>query len=248
MDIVNCFMPTITDLQITKKQDQVNLYLDDNYIFSIPVDLILNNKVKVNNTLTIDEISQLFIDALTMQLFQKSVEYIYRRKRSTLEIKQYIQKRIFTKFQTLQKKSKYKEIIEQIKFDKESLINQTITKLTEKKYLNDEEFALAWTNSRINKDKGINKIKYELIQKGISSTIIQSVFAKLNTKIQDNTQESISKIINKALPILLTKNLPKFKIKQRLLNRLISRGFTYQQVKSQIDEQLSTEYNDVKFS
>lgn len=111
-------------------------------------------------------------------------------------------------------------------------INKIIAKLKEKKFINDEEFAKGWAESRLRfKPRSARLIKLELKQKGIDPETINSLQLTI-----DNDLESAKKLAEKRIGRV--KDLPKQEIYQKLGRFLASKGFNWDTIKKSIDEVL----------
>ncbi len=116
----------------------------------------------------------------------------------------------------------------------DSVIEQIINKLKEQKFLNDEEFAKWWIESRLNyKPRALRLIKIELKQKGISDDIIESLIHDSESLIH-NDLEMAKRLAEKK--IKRYKDLPKQEIYQKLGRFLSSKGFSWDTIKKAIEE------------
>lgn len=114
------------------------------------------------------------------------------------------------------------------------IIEQTIIKLKEQNFINDEEFAKWWVEQRnVFKPRALKLLKVELRQKGIADEIIE--------KITQDDLEFAKKLVLKK--INKYKNLPKEEIYQKLGRFLGQKGFNWGIIKQSIDEVLETQYN-----
>ena len=110
-------------------------------------------------------------------------------------------------------------------------IENIIQKLKEYKYLNDEEYAKSFI-STYKESKGKLWIKQQLFSKGINKHIISKHINEMDTQ-----QESIEKLVDKFL-----KGKEKDqKTKEKLLRNLLSKGFTYEEVKSIVNNKFKTQ-------
>ena len=77
-----------------------------------------------------------------------------------------------------------KEIYDRLKKKKfdEEIINETISFLKNKGFIDDQLFAKAWIESRIKKPLGLRKIRQELNLKGIDKQIIDSQIGEIKEK------------------------------------------------------------------
>ena len=112
------------------------------------------------------------------------------------------------------------------------VIDKVIQKLKEKKFINDEEFAKGWVESRLRfKPRSARLIKIELKQKGISPEIIDKMIN--NEGLMINDSENAKKLIEKR--ILRYKGLDRRIIYEKLGRYLASKGFNWDTIKKAID-------------
>lgn len=103
----------------------------------------------------------------------------------------------------------------------EDMINKTIEKLLEQKFLNDEIFTRTFVDNRIHhKPKSKFALTYELKKKGIKPAVIEDVL-----KAYDD-QDLALKAIEPKIKLWLRLDFEKFK--KKALNFLQYRGFTYE--------------------
>lgn len=116
------------------------------------------------------------------------------------------------------------------------LIDKVIQKLKEKKFINDEEFAKGWIESRQRfKPRSSRLIKIELKQKGIDQELIEQLFADRGSQVVDDL-ENAKKLVEKRIGRL--RGLNKQKIYEKLGRHLASKGFSWNTIKKSIDEVL----------
>lgn len=113
------------------------------------------------------------------------------------------------------------------------IIDKIIAKLKEKRFINDEEFARMFLESRLRfKPRSERLIKLELKQKGIDPETIEKMINDKGLMIND--LESAKKLVEKR--IARVKGLPKQEIYEKLGRYLASKGFDWDTVKKSIDE------------
>lgn len=153
-----------------------------------------------------------------MDFFEKyyafSLRFLSYRPRSIKEVKE-----------SLEKKKAPPEVVERI-----------ISLLLEQKFLNDEEFARAWIDSRLrSRPKALSILKQELSQKGIGREIIENVIPE--RKVIDS--ESIKPLIEKAKRKY--SGLEPKERKQKMANYLARRGYSWDTISPLIDDRQDEE-------
>jgi regulatory protein len=135
------------------------------------------------------------------QALKFAIKLLSIRKRSVFEIR---------------KRLKQKE------FEKDT-INETVEELFEYKYLNDEEFAEAYINDRINfNPRGSFLIKKELREKGVAENIVDEKIKELFPK--EKEMELAKKAAEKKMETL-NKDLEKNKIYRKIGSHLQTKGY-----------------------
>lgn len=148
--------------------------------------------------------------------FDKTLRFLSFRPRSEQEIKEY-----------LLRKSCSLELIEEI-----------IAKLKHLNFINNEEFARSWIQSRTGfRPEGRALILMELRKKGISKEIIDKVFPEERPVSQENMLAE--KLALKKLERI--KSLPYLEQKKKLYNALSQRGFSFDIVSKTVDKLLKKE-------
>ena len=105
-------------------------------------------------------------------------------------------------------------------------VEQVLSRLIEKKYIDDEKFAKFWVENR-NQRKGssIKKLKSELFSKGVSSDIIEQVLSESNR----NDEDEIQKII--------AKKAKRYADEQKLIAYLARQGFSFDEIKKALSKE-----------
>jgi len=150
--------------------------------------------------------------------YAKSLAYLSFRQRSEKEIREY-----------LKKKNAPPEVAEKI-----------ILNLKKHRFINDEEFARMWIESRNRaspRSQGV--LKLELQQKGISNETIEMQLTGADLAKSD--LELAKAVVQKRLPRLA--GLEREEIYKKLGGYLARRGFNWEVSKRSIDDLLAKEYN-----
>lgn len=116
----------------------------------------------------------------------------------------------------------------------QDIIQQVLTKLQDKNWQSDLRYATMLLRHGVNSCWGPNKIKYNLLNKGISSNIIDTIFIDIDNILEINTDilsfwtELARNIVSKKFPELSDLfNLSKtdYKTKSKIQRFLYNRGF-----------------------
>ncbi|MBQ8992183.1 RecX family transcriptional regulator [Candidatus Saccharibacteria bacterium] len=191
-----------------KNENRVNIFIDDEFAFSLDISQVVDFKLKVGKTLDEPEIKKLKKASNFGKLYQRTLEWVLSRPHSVRETRDYLKKKQFNK-------KDYGITDEDI--------DAVLEKLEGKNYLNDQKFAEYYLENRFQK-KGISKkrLELELQKKGISP---ETIAEALQNSPRDETEE-IKKII--------AKKRRKYDDEQ-LLAYLLRQGFDYDLAKAVLD-------------
>ena len=131
-----------------------------------------------------------------------------------------------------------KEVREKLKLKQAEpgIIEKVISKLKEKRFINDEEFARQWIENRERfKPRSLRLIKLELRQKGIKGEILEKVIQDLDFNSESELEQA-KRLVEKRIDKV--RDLPKQEIYQKLGRFLASKGFNWDTIKKAIDEVL----------
>lgn len=187
----------ITALKIQKKnKERVNVFVDNE--FALGVTVMVATTLRKGQFLSDAEIEQLKHSDERNKAYDRAVRFLSYRSRSVAEVTRYLRDKDYT----------------------DEVINDTVTRLLEQNYLNDEEFARAWLRNREQLGpRGRQALQYELRQKGIVDQIIEKVLADL-----DEDELAWAAVENK---FPRWQNLPEQEFKKKLIGFLNRRGFSY---------------------
>lgn len=207
-------MPQITKIEIQKNnKDRVNIYLDGEYALSISAELVYKENLKVK-----DE-----VDIANLQVVAEK-ESMIRCKESALRI---IERSYKTE----------KEIRDKLKQKgyEEKQIDNSIKFLKEYNFLNDNVYAKSFIKDKLN-SKGSQKIKYDLMRKGIAKDIIEENLMGID---KSEEKEVALNIGRKKYETIKKKESDNYKASGKLYRFLISRGYSYDIVKDVVKEIMS---------
>ncbi|MFI5241226.1 MAG: RecX family transcriptional regulator [Microgenomates group bacterium] len=198
-----------------KKDKRFNIFLDGKYAFSIGEEHLLKIRLKEDQNLTSAEIGAINKEESISKLLGKSINFLSYRPRSEKELKDYLIRSI-----SKSEKIKWSEAKESTTPD------SVVQKLKKYGYIDDEEFAKWWTDSRLRaRPRGRKFIELELKRKGISQITID--------KVLPNNSETDLKL---ALQVLEKKRSKLEKLQPNELRRKVyyylgSRGFDFDIIK-----------------
>jgi len=189
---------TITDLKLDRRnRGRVRVYL--NHGFAFTVNLLDAANLKKGCEISDEKISKLRYKHDRYEAFIRSIKYISYRLLSRREVEQYLTAKRFSP----------------------KIIDDTITRLTDEKLLNDTVFAQSWINNRNKfKPRATTALRFELMQKGVDKDIIETVLADVDDEVLACT------IVERKLGQWCKLNRKDAKVK--IFNYLRRRGFNYE--------------------
>lgn len=120
----------------------------------------------------------------------------------------------------------------------EAVIQETVSFLKAKGFINDSLFAKSWIESRLRKPLGFRRIAQELRLKGIDESLIESLINKAGSDYSEF--DVVRKVCQNRFPRLIGgRNLPTYEVgrlKRRLYGYLLRRGFSPEVVAEAINE------------
>jgi regulatory protein len=186
-------------------RNRVEILLDNDQKITLAYEVFLKNQLKLNQEVSEELLSFLLKEDQSYLVKQSALNYLARRQHSKNEIR--------TK-------------LRQKKFSLE-LIEQTLNELEQNNYINDLSFARIFTDEMIKaKNWGKNKIKSELIKRGVSSKIITEVIEEKFSG--DSEIESGLELARKKLKKLINRKVDQKKIQSSIYSFLVSRGYDYE--------------------
>ncbi|WML49829.1 recombination regulator RecX [Neobacillus sp. PS3-34] len=226
-------MPIITKITTQqKRQDRYNIFMDygngEQYAFSVDENVLL--KFRMKKGMELDDLSLMEINYQDdiRKAYNLAISHLASRIRSEKEIRDYLSK---------------KEM-------EDPVINEVVHKLIQQNYINDLDFALAYVRTQMNTtDKGINIIKTELKEKGITGSMMEDALKEYPFEIQ---VEKAVKLCDKNSK----KNTKESKrmAEQKLESMLMRKGYPFDVIQIAVkenkevdDEQENDEFNAIRF-
>ena len=200
------------DKIIRLKSGKYKLKFDDGEVLSTFDDVILNNGLLFNKEIDDDLYIKIKDESAYFELYNSVVKYISRRLRSEKEIKIYLENKTTDSF----------------------IIENIISDLKKVNLINDNTFAHAYINDKINlSNTGIAKIKLELVNLGVDDEIINTQLSKFDSNLDYSKLEKI--IIKK---INSNHKYSNNYLKQKIVNDMINLGYDREDIINIIDKNI----------
>ncbi len=143
-----------------------NVHIDGEYAFSLHEDVIVRHRITVGRELDEETISCLREDQQWQRAYSDSLRMIARRPLASDEVRK-----------RLERKKYAREHIESV-----------IAALISQNYIDDRQFAAAWTEQRIfSQQRGRQWVKQELAQKGIPKPLIREALERIDPEDEYET-------------------------------------------------------------
>lgn len=207
-------MAKITKIEVQKRnKERVNLFLDDEYAFSISTELVYKEGLKVNLIVDIEKLKDLAEKEEMIRCKNSAIRIIERNHKTEKEIRN--------------------KLIE--KGYNENTINNAIDFLKRYNFLNDNTYTKMYVRDKLN-SQGSNKIKYALMKKGISREMIEEELENID---KDDEKKVAMELAKKKLTSIKKSENDKYKISGKLYRFLISKGYNYDIVKETVKDVMS---------
>lgn len=194
---------TVTRITVQKKNsDRYSLFHDDLFLIGINRKTLEEYSIQEGITLTFS-LFQKLCEAEDLQSIREACfRYLSRRDHSAFELEQKVGKKGFPQHNII----------------------RVIEDLTEKGYIDDEEFTQKFVSEKIELNRwGPRKIQSALFKKGINRKIIEKVLHKKTDDLQ--LQQICVDLVMKRKQYFL-KEKDSFKRKQKIFRYLAGRGFS----------------------
>ncbi|GFZ84295.1 regulatory protein RecX [Paenibacillus marchantiophytorum] len=154
---------TLSIITLVEKQKKgrhrYNIFINEEYAFSVHEDILIKHRLVKGEIINQQDFEKITIDEERNSAYLKAIRIIGRRPHSAIEVKRKL------------KEAGYEAAV----------IDWACEKMAEQNYLNDEEFAKMWTDSRIiTQRKGRNLVRQELQQKGIDKELVKNAMETIN--------------------------------------------------------------------
>ena len=202
---------------IKKDENTVKILFNDGQYLFLSYETFLKNGLRKNDEISDDRFAFLLEENQKYHIKQKIFRLLARRLHTSKEL--WIK-------------------LKQKKYDSD-LINAVINELTDKKIIDEMEFAERFIDEKINlKGWSKNKTKAELFKRGVESEIINSSINNITN--EDSEFSNAIKFGRKKLSSLINRKKDKAWIKKNLFDSICRKGFSYE-IAKRVLKQLSDE-------
>ncbi len=159
---------------VSQRRDpnRVNMYIDEKFFCGLSLDNVAKFGIYVGKDLSDEDLENILLEELKNRFFQRAMNYISRSIKTEFQITRYLKNLSFKK-----KGEWYTDISNE---NLESIIELTVKKLKEYGYIDDEEFAQQFIQSRIkNKPRGKLILQSELMSKGVELNLAREKVEEL---------------------------------------------------------------------
>lgn len=205
----------ITKIEVQKnKKDRVNVYVDEEYSFSCSMELVYSHGLKKNKLVDVDEIKDVVSDDNYIYCKETALKIIERTLKTEKEVEIKLRQKGF----------------------EENLIDKAINFLKKYDFVNDNKYIKCYVKEKIKKD-GKNKIKYNLMKKGIREDLIEKELNEVNIDKQQY-YNTLMELARKKYEILNKKEADKLKVKKKICDYLLRKGYLWEEIKPVLNDLL----------
>lgn len=195
-------MNKITNVEVQKKnKNRVNVYIDEEFAFSCDAEIVYKYGIKKNNEVNAKQLMEIMEEENFVKCKNSALRIIERTYKTEKEITDKLREKGYD----------------------EKSINRTIDFMEEYNLLNDKKYTDMYIKDKI-KVQGINKIKYNLLRKGVCEEVIRD---KITNISKDDEKEGALKLAQKKYNQIINREQDKYKVSQKLYRFLVSKGYDY---------------------
>ncbi len=209
-------MKKITKIEYQKKnKERFNIYIDDEYGFAVDISILIKYSLKKGMELDDALIDDILLAEEEISVYNYGISVLSRYFKSEYELRLKMKNKGF----------------------KPQLIDNAISALKERKYLDDERYCEMFINDKINISKhGVRKIKEALYYKGIDKEIIEEKIKCISAESEEERALLLGE--KKLLNIKENDNRKKM---SKLSNYLLGKGFEYETVNKTLRKLLNAD-------
>lgn len=193
---------------VNKGTKDIIIHCDDDEYLILALEVFLKSGLKKNDELSDERFSFFVRENRLYRIKQRAFRYMGRRLHSASELRTKLRQKGY-------------EI---------EMIDQVISELKDKNYLDDSEFASVFVEEKFrSKMWSERKLKAELVKRGVKSSVISEVISnKFSKEVNYNNALTVAL---KKYKMLQERNLDLQTTKKKLISFLNTRGYNYETIK-----------------
>ena len=204
-------MAVIPKIELQKRnKDRVNIYLDNEYAFSISMELVYKESLKPKMEIDVERLKDIADKEGYLKCKNTALRIIERSFKTEKEIRDKLKEKEYT----------------------DNQIEKTIEFLREYNFINDESYVKAYINDKL-ASRGRQKIKYDLIKKGVDRNLIDEKLSCIDSDDEKNTAFNLAQ---KKYNNIKKSESDTYKLSGKLYRFLMSKGYNYELVKDVVKE------------
>ncbi|KYH35581.1 regulatory protein RecX [Clostridium tepidiprofundi DSM 19306] len=197
----------ITKVEIQKKnKDRVNIFVDDEFAFACSAELVYKYSLFKNKHIDFEYISDVINEDNYIKAKNRALRILEKCIKTEKEVKERLIKLGYS----------------------DDTAERVLKFLKEYDFINDKKYAKMFIKEKILKE-GRNKIRFELLKKGVPEEIIQNEIDLIECEEEKNSAFELAEKRYKVLKKLETNDS---KIYKKLFNYLVRRGYEYNDIKN----------------
>lgn len=193
---------------VNKGTKDIIIHCDDDEYLILALEVFLKSGLKKNDELSDERFSFFVRENRLYRIKQRAFRYMGRRLHSASELRTKLRQKGY-------------EI---------EMIDQVISELKDKNYLDDSEFASVFVEEKFRSTMwSERKLKAELVKRGVKSSVISEVISnKFSKEVNYNNALTVAL---KKYKMLQERNLDLQTTKKKLISFLNTRGYNYETIK-----------------
>ncbi|SHH24778.1 recombination regulator RecX [Clostridium grantii] len=212
----------ITKMEYGKRnKKRVNVYINSEFSFAVDEELVYQYKLEKDKVIDLESLQQIIEEDNYIKAKATALKTLERSHKTEKEIKDKLEKNEYP----------------------DNSIERVLEFLKSYEFINDEKFTKMFVEDKIKK-YGKNKIKFDLIKKGINEKFIEE---NLNNMNDDNEKDTAKKIAEKKLKTLEGKYGERV-VYSKVSNYLSSKGFSFDIIKEVMNSLVKMDINEDEFN
>lgn len=201
----------ITDITRQRRNDRVNIYIDNNFAFGLSLELKYSHDLKIDKEIDNDFIENILKEEEAKKAINAALNFLSYRQRSEKEIRGKLREKGY----------------------EENYIERAISFCKKETYIDDEAFATSFVRDKINLNNfGSYRLRNELSLKGVDSDIVERV-------LDENTADEYDRALELAIKKFSSyKDDDRNKIYRKLGGFLQRKGYSFDIVSKILKELL----------